>query len=188
MNWNFAVVRGLARLTFAQQLILLAMLPAMVATLVAITVLTRQHLDNLTELMRANAQTVATSTYVVQPGDTLRGIGNRTGAGSEAIARANGLTPPFAIRIGQKLTIPGGRYHLVAEGETGIAIASAYGVAWSRIVAANGLTEPFMLRRGQRLLLPGEAPATAPSLEQRAAAFHIDIDDVLTGAPLSLSD
>ena len=28
----------------------------------------------------ANAQTVATSTYVVQPGDTLRGIGNRTGA------------------------------------------------------------------------------------------------------------
>jgi murein DD-endopeptidase MepM/ murein hydrolase activator NlpD len=129
----------------------------------------------------ANAQTVATSTYVVQPGDTLRGIGNRTGAGSEAIARANGLTPPFAIRIGQKLTIPGGRYHLVAEGETGIAIASAYGVAWSRIVAANGLTEPFMLRRGQRLLLPGEAPATAPSLEQRAAAFHIDIDDVLTG-------
>ena len=35
MNWNFAVVRGLARLTFAQQLILLAMLPAMAATLVA---------------------------------------------------------------------------------------------------------------------------------------------------------
>jgi len=59
MNWNFGVLRGLARLTFAQQLILLALLPAMAATLVAITVLTRQHLDNLTELMRANAQTVA---------------------------------------------------------------------------------------------------------------------------------
>lgn len=129
----------------------------------------------------ANAQTVATSTYIVQPGDTLRGIGNRSGAGSEAIARANGLTPPFAIRVGQKLTIPGGRYHLVAEGETGIAIASAYGVAWSRIVTANGLSEPFMLRRGQRLLLPGDAPVAAPDLEQRAAAFRIDIDDVLTG-------
>lgn len=129
----------------------------------------------------ANAQTVATSTYVVQPGDTLRGIGNRSGAGSEAIARANGLAPPFAIRVGQKLTIPGGRYHLVAEGETGIAIASAYGVAWSRIVTANGLSEPFMLRRGQRLLLPGDAPVAAPDLEQRAAAFRIDIDDVLTG-------
>ena len=59
MNWNFHVLRGLARLTFAQQLILLALVPATAATLAAIAVLTRQHLDNLTELMRANAQTVA---------------------------------------------------------------------------------------------------------------------------------
>ncbi len=59
MNWNFRVLRGLARLTFAQQLILLALVPATLATLVAIGVLTRQHLGNLTELMRANAQTVA---------------------------------------------------------------------------------------------------------------------------------
>lgn len=59
MNWNFRVLRGLARLTFAQQLILLALVPATLATLAAITVLTRQHLGNLTELMRANAQTVA---------------------------------------------------------------------------------------------------------------------------------
>ncbi|MDH6592548.1 signal transduction histidine kinase [Variovorax sp. TBS-050B] len=59
MNWNFRVLRGLARLTFAQQLILLALVPATAATLAAIAVLTRQHLDNLTELMRANAQTVA---------------------------------------------------------------------------------------------------------------------------------
>jgi len=129
----------------------------------------------------ANAQTVAASRYVVQPGDTLRGIGNRTGAGSEMIARVNGLTPPFALRVGQALSIPGGRYHLVAEGETGIAIAAAYGVPWSQIVAVNGLEEPYMLRRGRRLLLPGNTPASAPDLEQRAAAFRIDIDDVLTG-------
>ena len=129
----------------------------------------------------ANAQTVTASRYVVQPGDTLRGIGNRTGAGSEMIARVNGLTPPFALRVGQALSIPGGRYHLVAEGETGIAIAAAYGVPWSQIVAVNGLEEPYMLRRGRRLLLPGNTPASAPDLEQRAAAFRIDIDDVLTG-------
>ncbi|SEJ92078.1 Signal transduction histidine kinase [Variovorax sp. OK605] len=59
MNWNFRVLRSLARLTFAQQLILLALVPATLATLAAIAVLTRQHLGNLTELMRANAQTVA---------------------------------------------------------------------------------------------------------------------------------
>ncbi len=38
---------------------LLAVLPAIFATMGAIGVLTRQHLDNVTELMRANAQTVA---------------------------------------------------------------------------------------------------------------------------------
>lgn len=129
----------------------------------------------------ANAQTVAASRYVVQPGDTLRGIGNRTGAGSEMIARVNGLVPPYTLRAGQALSIPGGRYHLVAEGETGIAIAAAYGVPWSQIVAVNGLEEPYMLRRGQRLLLPGNTPTRAPDLEKRAAAFRIDIDDVLTG-------
>lgn len=53
------VSAGLARLSLAQQLVLLALLPASVATLGAITVLTRQHLDNVTELIRANAQTVA---------------------------------------------------------------------------------------------------------------------------------
>ncbi|WP_343519195.1 M23 family metallopeptidase [Sphingomonas sp.] len=127
----------------------------------------------------SDARTVAASTYVVQPGDTLRGIANRTGAGSEAIARANGLERPFVIRAGQRLTIPGGRYHLVRAGETGIAIARAYGVAWDQIIAANELTDPYILRVGQRVLIPGaERPRTR---EERAAAFRIDIDDIVTG-------
>lgn len=59
MNWSLRALRLIARLTLAQQLILLALLPATGATLGAIAVLTRQHLSNVTELMRANAQTVA---------------------------------------------------------------------------------------------------------------------------------
>ena len=59
MTWSLRARRLLGRLTFAQQLILLALLPATVATLGAIAVLTQQHLANVSELMRANAQTVA---------------------------------------------------------------------------------------------------------------------------------
>jgi len=59
MNWPFRALRLLMRLTLGQQLVLLALLPATVATLGAIAVLTRQHLANVAELMRANAQTVA---------------------------------------------------------------------------------------------------------------------------------
>lgn len=131
-----------------------------------------------------DARQVPSTTYVVQPGDSLRGIAVRTGAGSEAIARANGLAAPYQIHPGQRLSIPGGRYHLVRDGETGIAIARAYGVNWSRVVTANALEEPYVLRTGQRLLIPDEGPET---LEQRAARFHIDIDDILTGGEPALA-
>jgi murein DD-endopeptidase MepM/ murein hydrolase activator NlpD len=123
----------------------------------------------------ANAATVAGSTYTVVAGDTLRSIGNRTGVGSETLARANGLTAPFIIRPGQTLTVPAGRYHNVGEGETGIAIARAYGISWQEIIAANALEPPYSLRIGHRLLLPGDA------LETRASAFKLDIEDILTG-------
>lgn len=106
-----------------------------------------------------DARTIDAGSYTVQPGDTLRQVGDRTGAGSEAIARANALPPPFTIRPGQRLEIPGGRYHLVRAGQTGIAIARAYGVDWSRIVTANDLVEPYTLRVGMRVLIPGGEPA-----------------------------
>lgn len=127
-----------------------------------------------------DAQTVATQQYVVRPGDTVRGIAERTGAGSEAIARANGLSAPFLIRVGQVLAIPGGRYHLVRGGQTGIAIARAYGVPWSEVVTANALAEPYILRVGQRVLIPGDT-ATRLSAAERAAAFTLDVDSILTG-------
>lgn len=132
----------------------------------------------------ADARLVSSSTYVVQPGDSLRSIAAKTGAGSEAIARANALAAPFMIKPGQRLTVPGGRYHLVRAGETGIAIARAYKVDWSRIVAANALAEPYILRTGQRLLVPSAGPE---SREERAARFHLDIDDILTGGEPALA-
>ncbi|WP_288015935.1 M23 family metallopeptidase [Blastomonas sp.] len=147
-----------------------------------------------------SASDVIGTVYVVQPGDTLRGIGNRTGAGSEAIAAANGLSAPYMLRPGQQLNIPGGRYHAVAQGETGIAIAHAYGVAWSDIVALNGLTEPYILRIGQRLKLPagataiaaapaGSGPsAAASSKPSRIGALVVNIDDVVTGSQPAIAE
>lgn len=134
-----------------------------------------------------NAREVPARDYVVARGDTLRRIAEATGAGSEAIARANGLSPPFTIYPGQRLAIPAGRYHQVRAGETGIAIARAYAVAWDRVVAANELTEPYILRTGQRLLIPGER-GRAPSAAERAAAFTLDIDDIVTGGEPAIAE
>jgi murein DD-endopeptidase MepM/ murein hydrolase activator NlpD len=129
-----------------------------------------------------DAQTIPDSIYVVKPGDTLRSIGNRTGAGSEAIARANRIEPPFDVRTGQRLKIPGGRYHLVRQGQTGVAIARAYGVGWSTLADLNDIQPPYILRNGQRLLLPSAAETAQMSPEQRAQAFSLNIDDLATGS------
>ena len=136
-----------------------------------------------------DAQAIAPQSYTVRPGDTLTRVANATGAGADAIAHANGLAPPYAIAAGRRLTIPGGRYHLIQPGQSGIAIARAYGVPWTRIVEANGLVEPFILRARQRVLIPDLTPA-APGLStaaQRAAAFKLDIDDILTGGEPALA-
>lgn len=128
-----------------------------------------------------DALEVRPSTYIVKAGDTLRRISDSTGAASEAIARVNNLSPPFLIRVGQRLTIPGGRWHRVKPGETGIAISRAYGVDWLKVVELNRLEEPYILRNGQKLLLPSKAEVAAMTLEERAAAFELDIDDLITG-------
>ena len=134
----------------------------------------------------ADAVEVDSSIYTVRSGDTLRRIADRTGAGLDAIARANGITSPYTVRIGQRLDIPAGRYHLVRSGETGIAIARAYGVEWSRIVSANVLTEPYTLSAGRRIVIPGTAAGQSRASE-RAAAFRLDVDDILTGGEPALA-
>ncbi|RZL65886.1 MAG: hybrid sensor histidine kinase/response regulator [Variovorax sp.] len=95
MSWNFrALRRSLGRLSFAQQLILLALLPATVATLAAIGVLTRQHLGNLTALMQANAQTVALQVATVAQGP-LQQLDRR------ALQRAaqSGINQPHVLQV-----------------------------------------------------------------------------------------
>lgn len=125
---------------------------------------------------------------VVAPGDSIGRIARRTGAGTDAIAAANRLVPPFTITPGQRLIIPGGRYHAIVAGDSGIAIARAYAIPWSRIIAANGLSDPFTLRAGQRLLIPDASERPGRDLEERAAAFRLDIDSILTGGEPALAE
>ena len=79
------------------------------------------------------------------------------------------------------IPVPGGRQHIVKPGETGIAIARAYGVEWSKVAAANGLSPPYLLEVGARLLLPTARQVAAMSVEDRARAFNLQIDDIITG-------
>jgi murein DD-endopeptidase MepM/ murein hydrolase activator NlpD len=100
-----------------------------------------------------------------------------------AAPAATGARPPWQARkvVADAVTTPQGRVHTVKSGETGIAIAIAYGVKWDRIVALNNLKPPYVLEIGDRLLLPSARAVAAQTPEERARAFSLDIDDIITG-------
>ncbi len=97
------------------------------------------------------------------------------------------VPPPRAPWVAHRVVtdavaVSGGRRHTVKPGETGIAIARAYGVAWSKVVAANHLKAPYTIEIGDTLLLPSAKAVAAQTPAERARAFQIDIDDLITGA------
>jgi putative chitinase len=90
--------------------------------------------------------------HTVKSGETLSSIARRYGTTWQAIAKANNLSNPNNIYVGQKLKIPsasgdssggttGCRYrHTVKTGEWVWQIARDYGVSPYDILAANGLS------------------------------------------------
>jgi murein DD-endopeptidase MepM/ murein hydrolase activator NlpD len=98
----------------------------------------------------------------VAPGENLSLVAVRHGTTATAIARANGLTNPHFIRVGQRLTIPGtggeNLTHRVRSGDTLWDLSRRFGVSAEAIAQANGLRNPAHVRIGQVLIIPrGEA-------------------------------
>ncbi|RLC91039.1 MAG: hypothetical protein DRI79_03935 [Chloroflexi bacterium] len=101
--------------------------------------------------------------HIVRRGETLYSIARRYGVDVWALARANGITNPNRIYVGQRLIIPSGRpsrgvIHIVRPGETLIYISLRYRVSIWAIIKANNITDPNHIYVGQRLFIPGVAP------------------------------
>jgi LysM repeat protein len=127
--------------------------------------------------------TVAPITHVVQRGDTLKKIAAQYNVTLEELIRANNITNPDRILVGQSLqvwsssvsvpiteapaptppTTPPANavYHTVRSGEYLSGIARVYGVSWTRIAEANNITDANRVFAGMRLLIPD--PAFSPS-------------------------
>jgi len=125
----------------------------------------------------ANAQQTGTTTYVVQPGDTLFRIALRYGVTVSQIATLNGIANPNLIFAGQTLQIPTGgavvtpppgvtatppppggggtTTYVVQPGDTLFRISVRFGVTVAAIVQANGIVNPNLIFVGQVLTIPG---------------------------------
>lgn len=133
------------------------------------------------------AVTLAQTTYVVQPGDTLYRIAIRFGTSVTALQTANNITNANLIYVGQMLTIPGsgspppgatavpptnppvppppsppptaGTTYVVQPGDTLYRIAVRFGVTVQAMAAANNIANTNLIYVGQVLTIPGSSSA-----------------------------
>jgi LysM repeat protein len=138
------------------------------------------------------AGAVGEGSYRVRPGDTLGGIAARHGTSVAALARANGIRNPGLIRIGMRLTVPGGGSapapaagggtHRVRAGETLGGIAASRGTTVSALTALNGIRDPGLIVAGRLLRIPAGAgpgllvptPGVAELIALHSARYGVD--------------
>ena len=116
----------------------------------------------------APAPAATAGTYTVKAGDTLGGIAARHHSSSAAIASANHITNPNALKVGQvlripaasavkkpaakKATVPASRY-TVKGGDTLYAISRRTGVPVQQLMRANNMSSSN-LSVGAKLTIP----------------------------------
>lgn len=145
----------------------------------------------------------SSTTYVVQPGDTLYAIAFRFGTGVETLKAANGLPYDGSIRAGEVLIVEGGgtvpqpseswqsgpaadgsggassqdlttTEIVVSPGDTLTAIAERYGTTAANLARLNNIT-PDELAAGQSLQIPRPGSGTLGT--GGAKKIEVDVSD-----------
>ncbi|MEQ9042467.1 MAG: M23 family metallopeptidase [Alphaproteobacteria bacterium] len=115
---------------------------------------------------------------IVRKGNTVYGIARSRGVDIRSLIDANGLRPPYLLRVGQRLRLPGQRTYRVEKGDTVYGISRKFGVDMRDIVQRNGIRPPYTITVGQTLHLPANgrvqtvraAPSRKPAARSAAAS------------------
>jgi murein DD-endopeptidase MepM/ murein hydrolase activator NlpD len=95
-----------------------------------------------------------TGKVTVRDGDNIYAIAARYGVPPTSIIRDNQLGPPYAVVVGQVLTLTPPRVHVVGPEDSIYSLSQRYAVSQYQLAEANGVEAPFTLQVGQRLILP----------------------------------
>jgi len=139
--------------------------------------------------------------YVVVKGDTLGKIAKKNGVTLSALKAANPGVEPTKLKVGQKLTIPGGgtapaatassaatgsgmggETYTVKSGDTLTKIAKTYGTTVKAVEAENNLSTT-KIHVGQKLKIPAKAESAAPAPLPPASATPPSPTPVPAGTP-----
>lgn len=135
----------------------LGVLRALAVKVLPLAILVVLFATLLTPSITAQAQSSGPQ-YVVQAGDTLFNIAQSFGVSLADLQKANNITDPTKIVVGQSLTIPGfdgisGKVltYKVKIGETFAGVARRLGMSYDLAVKLNRVTNPSLLYVGQRI-------------------------------------
>jgi spore germination protein len=93
--------------------------------------------------------------HVVQRGQTLSEIAEAFGTTAEEITRANELSAPGQLVVGQALVIPiVGSYHWVQRGDTLYTLGQRFGISAAELARVNRIPLYRPLQVGTRLYIP----------------------------------
>jgi len=106
------------------------------------------------EKAQARARRAARGKLVARSGDTLFSLARRVGLPLEDLIDTNGLTAPYTLYVGQRLTLSNPAIHTVRRGETAYSISKQYGLKVGALMTQNGIRAPYTLAIGQKLQLP----------------------------------
>ncbi len=106
-------------------------------------------------------RTGSAGVYYVTVKDTLYSISRRFHVPLRSLIDANGLKPPYTLRIGQKLSLPKPRSYTVVKGDTVYGISRRHGVDMSELMRLNGIKPPYTIAVGQSLRVPD--PSSRPT-------------------------
>jgi murein DD-endopeptidase MepM/ murein hydrolase activator NlpD len=114
-------------------------------------------------------------THTVQKGETFFSIARDYGVTRNDLLRANNISDPSRLYVGQRLRIPGSaavappgrstasRTYRVRNGDTLYSIARRHNVALTDLLNANGLNSGYVLKVNDTLKIPGGAPSRSPA-------------------------
>lgn len=92
--------------------------------------------------------------HAVRAGDSLSAISKRYDLSQEQIITSNDLTPPYTLRIGQRLFLPPPETYTVQEGDSLYTVSRVFAVDTYTLAQTNALRSPFRLSQGQVLRIP----------------------------------
>ena len=100
--------------------------------------------------------------HTIRPGDTVYQIANTYGVTPQALAKANGLSDPDRLVVGQSLVIPGVETfeYTAQRGDTLWKLGQRFGFTLRELLAVNPIMagNPDMLRIGQIVNIPAKRP------------------------------